>query len=139
MRAIPPYSLWLGNCRDARDPQLLRDSGIAAVVDLADIEPIAILPRDLIYCRFPISDGGDNARWLLRFAIQTVAQLLHANIVTLVACSAGMSRSPCIAAAALSLVTKQPPNQTLIQCIGTAAADVSPLLWHDVCAALVDE
>jgi protein-tyrosine phosphatase len=72
-------------------------------------------------------------------AIETVAQLLRANITTLVACSAGMSRSPCIAAAALSRVTGQPPNQALVQCVGGAAADVSPLLWHDVCAALVAE
>ncbi len=139
MRAVPPHSLWLGNSRDARDPQRLADAGIAAVVDLADNEPMAILPRDLIYCRFPICDGGDNARWLLQLAIETVAQLLRANIPTLVACSAGMSRSPSIAAAALALVTRQSPSEALIQCIGTAAADVSPLLWRDVCAALLDE
>ncbi len=108
-------------------------------MDLADNEPMAVLPRDLIHCRFPIFDGGDNERWLLRLAIETVAQLLRANIPTLVACSAGMSRSPSIAAAALALVTRQSPSEALIQCVGTAAADVSPLLWRDVCAALMDD
>ena len=55
---------------------------------------------------------------------------------TLVACSAGMSRSPALAAAAIARVESRDPNECLMECVEGGPADVSPLLWRDVVDAL---
>ena len=56
------YRLYVvaGSCRDVRDPSKLLEAGISAVVDLALNEPPAMLPRELVYCRFPLIDGFGN-------------------------------------------------------------------------------
>src|SRR5262245_49266571 len=69
MRQVPGRALWLGNAGDLRDARALLAAGIAAVVELADSEPLAVLPRELVRCRFPLSDGGDNPLWLVRLAV----------------------------------------------------------------------
>lgn len=46
--------------------------------------------------------------------------------------SAGMSRSPAIAAAALSLVTRHPLEDCLTSVLAGASHDVSPTLWSGV-------
>ena len=61
MHEIHPDLLWVGHALDVREPRPLFDAGIAAVVDVAFEEPPAQLPRGLIYCRFPLNDGGGNA------------------------------------------------------------------------------
>ena len=66
MRQINGRPLWLGNASDLRNTPLLFAAGIVAVVDLAGNEPPAALPREFVYCRFPIVDGGGNPVWLLR-------------------------------------------------------------------------
>src|SRR4051812_27081752 len=105
MRAIPGHPLWLGHVGDARDLRRVLSAGIRALVDLALNEPPAAVTRELVYCRFPLVDGAGTPPWLLRSAIQAVAGLLRGGIPTLVFCGGGMSRSPAIAAAALSLVS----------------------------------
>ena len=80
--------------------------GIEAVVELADSEQVAVLPRELVRCRFPLSDGGINPPWLLRMASDAVAALIRADIPTLVCCAAGMSRS----CASLLLVSPWPKS-----------------------------
>ena len=60
MRQVAGQGLWLGHTGDLRDPRTLLAAGIEAVVELADSEPLAVLPRELIRCRFPLSDGGVN-------------------------------------------------------------------------------
>lgn len=136
MRDIPPYPLWIGNAGDVRSVAGLIEHGIVAVVDLAANEPVATLPREFVYCRYPINDGADNPRWLLRAAIDTIGGLLRAQVPTLVACSAGMSRSPALTAAALARLETRDPQECLIECVEGGAADVSPSLWHEVVAAL---
>ena len=69
-------------------------AGIAAVVNLAAEEPSPVLPRSMIYCHFPLVDGPQTTRSVLRLAIQTVVSLLKKRVPTLVYCGAGMSRSP---------------------------------------------
>lgn len=95
MRQVPGRALWLGNAGDLRDARAVLAAGIAAIVELADSEPFAVLPRELIRCRLPLSDGGDKPAWLLRLAVESVAALLRASVPVLVCCSAGMSRSVC--------------------------------------------
>lgn len=82
MRIVADRRLWLGNPSDTANPQALFDAEIQAVVELADNEPPAILPRGLIRCRFPLSDGGDNAPWLLRLAADSVAALSRAGVIS---------------------------------------------------------
>jgi hypothetical protein len=127
--------LWLGNAFDLRDPRRLLNVGIEAVVDLAYEEPPAALPRDILYCRFPLNDGaGNRPEWLVT-AIETVGRLIQRHVPTLVACGAGMSRSPAVVAAALATVRRESPESCLRELTAGRAHDVSPAFWGDVCIA----
>ena len=135
MFQVPDYNLWLGNGGDVRNPRQVLDAGIAALVELGAEEPIVAMPRDLIYCRFPLVDGPGNATDLLRLSIQTIVVLLRANVPTLIYCNAGISRSPAIAAAALALVLQKKPEETLRRLADLHPLDVTPALWHEVIIA----
>jgi hypothetical protein len=137
MRQIPGRSLWVGNASDLREPKTVLGAGIEAVVELADSEPFAVLPRDLVRCRFPLSDGGPNPRWLLRLACTSVAALLQAEVPTLVCCAGGMSRSLCIAAGGIAVAEESPFDRSLALVARTGPADVSPALAVQVQTALV--
>ena len=113
MIEIHPDLLWLGNALEAREPKQLFDRGIRAVVDVALEETPATLPRSLVYCRFPLNDGGGNDKALLLQTVQTIADLLCRSVPTLIACSAGMSRSPTLAAFALAAHLDVGPAETL--------------------------
>ena len=104
MRQLDGYMLWLGHFGDVADTRTIIETGILVVVDLAREESPAILPRDFTYCRFPLTDGTGNSASLILAAVETVACFLRLNTPTFVYCSAGMSRSPCIAGAAIALV-----------------------------------
>ncbi len=90
------------------------------------------VPRGLIVCRFPIVDGGGNRPELLGLAIDTVASLIAAEVPTLVCCSAGMSRSPAVAALALATVGGEPPADCLKRIGLHHPHDVAPQLWADL-------
>ena len=77
-----------------------------------------------------VFDG--NAAELLSAAITTNILLICKQIPSLVACSAGMSRSPMIVAASLALVRGQSPDAVLRELIDGYPHDVSPPLWVDV-------
>ena len=126
MRRIADRQLWIGHAGDLRDARAILDAGIAAVVELADSEPHAVLPRDLIRCRFPLSDDGNNPPWLIRLAARSVAELLQAGVPILVCCSAGMSRSVCTGSAGLALVEEITFDEALKVVVGGGPADVSP-------------
>lgn len=132
MREAVAGTLWLGNAGDARDPAGVARAGIGAVVDLALEERPPAVPRSTIYCRFPIVDGGGNPPETLRLAVQTLCRLLSDGVPTLVCCSAGMSRSPAIAAAALGLVTDRSPEECLREIVAGHPHDVSAELWRDL-------
>ncbi len=126
MRRIAERSLWLGHAGDLRDVRAVLDAGVEAVIELADCEPPAVLPRVLIRCRFPLSDGGDNPAWLLRLAVESLAALLRSGVPVLVCCSAGMSRSVAVAAAGVSLTEGRTLAESLAVVVGSGPADVSP-------------
>jgi len=136
VRQVLEYPLWLGHAGDARDLRGLHAAGIAAVVDLALEEPTASLTRELVYCRFPLIDGAGNPGWLLQAAVETVAHLLRRDVPTLVACGAGMSRTPAVAGAALALVRGCRLAEGLTRVSQSGVADVSPALWADIEAAV---
>lgn len=132
IRNVHANLLHIGNALDARDLRLIYDAGIRAVVDLAINERPAQLGREIVYCRFPLNDGDGNSDALIILAIRTIASLIRHETPTLVACSAGMSRAPTIAAGAIALTTGRDPDDCLMQLINDAPNDVSPILWTHV-------
>ena len=136
MRQVADRALWLGHAGDLRDPRAVLAAGIEAVIELADSEPLAALPRDLVRCRFPLSDGGGNPPWLLRLASEAVAALLRAGVPTLVCCASGLSRSVCVAAGGVALAEGQGLRDSLPAVVGSGPADVSPGLLAQMTEAL---
>jgi protein-tyrosine phosphatase len=136
MRQVSPYTLWLGHDGDGTDFRLILEKGIQAVVQLAAEEPPLALPRELIYCRFPLLDGSGNDRKMLDLALTTVANMLEKRIMALVCCGGGSSRTPAVAAGALSMVYQESPDDFLKQIADSGPADVVPAFWNEVLAAL---
>jgi protein-tyrosine phosphatase len=137
MQQLTPHLLWLGHLGEGRNFQQLFDAGIKALVELAAEDMPSQPPREMIYCRFPLLDGADNDRAVLYLAVSTTASLLERRLPTLVCCGSGLSRSPAIAAAALSLVYQAPPEESLKQVARQHHTDVSPGLWNQL-VSLVD-
>jgi protein-tyrosine phosphatase len=136
MKQITPFPLWLGHAGDGRDFQRLAAAEIEAVVQVAAEEPAYLLPREIIYCRFPILDGRGNLPALLRTAIAAVIGLLENRLSTLICCGAGRSRSPAISAAALAICHQEPPSDWLKRIAEQHPTDVSPGLWQDILEAI---
>jgi len=136
MREVLSQLLWIGNARDARDVQGVLDLGISAIIDLALEEPPVSFPREIVYCRLPLIDGGENNPATLQTAIETVARFIQADVPTLVACSGGMSRSPAIAAAAMSKINSIRFAEAIEQIAATGPCDVAPGLWNEIQALL---
>ena len=124
--------LYIGDAISARDLKQIYDHDIAAVLDLAGNEPPAVLGRDIIYCRFPLADDDSNDDAIVSAAIICLRSLMDRQIRTLVACSAGMSRSPLVAAAAVSLWCHDSLSDCLARITTNAPHDVSPTLYSSV-------
>lgn len=136
MREVLSQQLWTGNAQEARDIQGLYELGISAVIDLAAEEPVITLPRELTYCRLPLIDGEENQLILLQTAIDVLVHFIQGDIATLVACSAGMSRSPAVAAGALSITNRISPEAALNTIAAKGPCDVAPGLWQQVLSLL---
>lgn len=132
MHELHPNLLWLGHAFDVREPRPLFDAGISAVVDVAYEEAPATLPRQLIYLRYPLNDGGGNEAATLRHVVQNVVDLMHSNTRTIVACSAGMSRSPTIAAFSLACFLGITPEAALERIAALKSLEINGQLWNDV-------
>ena len=132
MYEVLPGKLWIGNAGDARNPERLLTAGISAIISLAAEEPSPILPRSMIYCHFPLMDGTPDDQGNLNVAIQALASLLKNQVPTFVYCGAGMSRSPAVVAAAMSIVQGRNPDETLREVVARQPHDISPQLWKAV-------
>jgi protein-tyrosine phosphatase len=132
MNQIHPYLLRVGNASDSDDVKALFDQRIRAVVQLAYEDPPIQLPRELIVCRFPLIDGPGNRAETLRLAITTLTELLREQMSVLVACSAGVSRAPAIAAAALARFTGKPLSACLREVAQYRHADIHPALYEHI-------
>ena len=132
MREILQRKLWIGNAGDGRDPERLLAAGIVAVLNLAAEEPSPFLPRSMVYCHFPIMDGSQEGHGVLDVAIQSLVSLLKNQVPTLVYCGAGMSRSPAVVAAALSIVQGGSVDERLRDVVAGHPHDVSPQLWEAI-------
>ena len=129
-------NLWIGNASNARNLPELLANGIETIVDLAVEEPPMSGTRELISCRFPIADGAGNSQERILLAVETVSRLVSLGISTAVCCSPGMSRSPAIAAAALTRLNGGTLNEALEYLASSGPVDVSPLLLAELAAAL---
>jgi protein-tyrosine phosphatase len=136
MKRFPGLRLWVGSARDARDFRSLFDQSIQAVIDLALEELPAQLPRELLYCHLPLVDGPGNPPWLLRAAVQFTGSLITSQTNVLIACGMGMSRSPCIGAAALAYANGGKAEDYLTNLLATGVADMAPGLWKEVLETL---
>jgi protein-tyrosine phosphatase len=132
MREAVSGRLWLGNSGDLGNTANVLQAGIQAVIDLAVEQLMPSFPRTIMYCHFPVMDGQQELPAALQAAIETVAIMLRARIPTLVCCSAGMSRSPAVAAAALSIAAGGTPDDRLREIVRGQPHDVSPGLWDEV-------
>ena len=136
MREVIPEKLWIGNSLDARDVTAVLGFGITAIVDLA-IEELPIqFPRDVVYCRFPLIDGSGNQPAILRAAMEATARFLASGTPTLVACGAGMSRSPAIVAAAMAATEGIELTDALESLTTGHPHDVSPSLLAEISSML---
>ena len=129
--------MWIGHAGDLNNPREILNQGVQAIIELADNEPMAILPRDLIRCRFPINDGAEERLWLLRLATETTAALFRAKVPVLVCCSSGMSRSVCIAAGALVIAERVPLKTAVSLIANEGPTDVSPILFNRLQEAMM--
>jgi protein-tyrosine phosphatase len=132
MHQLFPNRLWLGKTPDARDVSVVLAAGITAVVDLGAEEAPIQFPRDIVYCRIPLVDGAGNRPELIRAAVDLTATLIKARVPTLVACGAGMSRSPAIVAAAIAETDGITLEAALEQITAGTAHDLSTSLWNQV-------
>ena len=95
-----------------------------------------MLPRDLISFRIPLIDGEGNSAESLTLAIRSVASLLASRVPALVCCGAGMSRAPCIVAAAMAIHRGVPASECLAEIGRLRPVDASSGLWRDVTSLL---
>jgi hypothetical protein len=133
MNEITPYCVWVGHAADGHAFEALFERGIQAIVQVAAEEAPIPVPRDMIFCRFPLEDGSGNDVDLLSLAITSVAHLVSRGVATLVCCGGGMSRSPAVVAAALSIIERRDPGSALKFVTQLHAADVLPGFWDEVC------
>lgn len=134
MNRIEPESLWIGHGGEETDLTPIYDRGIEALVVLAEEEPPFRTARDLITVRIPLIDGAGNPPARLDLAVGIVTALLQTRVPTLVCCSAGMSRAPAVAAAALARLRSGPLAGWLERVAAHHPSDVSPGLWADIVA-----
>lgn len=132
MHEIIPKLLWVGNAGDLHKPAAIEIAEIKAIVQVALAEQMPSLSRELLLSHFPIMDGSGNPRGIIAAALELTASLVRNRVVTLVCCSGGMSRSPCIAAGAMAMVRGTDPDEMLREIVQGRPHDVSPGLWESV-------
>ena len=132
MRRVDGFPLWIGTARDARDLKNVLSMGIEVVIDLA-LEEMPLHPtRELVYLRFPLLDGAGNSEWVLHAALAMLEECLRSKVPTLVACGAGMSRSPAVVAIAAAPSMGLKPKDVLLLIQKRGPIDVSPALWEEL-------
>ncbi|TKX54570.1 MULTISPECIES: protein-tyrosine phosphatase family protein [Halorubrum] len=94
--------IFVGTRSDAEDESLLRDRGVDAVVSLTHDDPDT---GSVARVDTPMTDGPQNEYSAFVDAVETVVARREAGQRVLVHCSAGASRSPAVAAAAMTRLT----------------------------------
>lgn len=94
-------NLYYGGLEDAGDSAPYREREIEHVIQLTYEPPGSGYPKDVEVHTFSMMDGPQNDEATFRAAVSKIVEILEANATVLVHCSAGRSRSVCVAAAAL--------------------------------------
>ena len=136
MVEVPDTNLWLGNAADLRDIPRMLQHGVTAIVDLAIEEQVPTIPRATNYCRFVLTDDGENDAATILAAIKAAAAFLAGGHPTAICCSAGLNRSVCIGAAALAYNIHSNPARLLEMLAEIKHIDVNPALWNQVVGIL---
>lgn len=138
MLNIPNTNLWLGNASDLRDISSMLNLGITAIIDLAIEQPLPTMPRMTNYCRFVMTDDGENDPATILAAISTATAFANRQHSTAICCNAGLNRSPSIAAATLSRLSSDTPAQCLERIAALKRIDVNPALWNQIVDVLAE-
>jgi atypical dual specificity phosphatase len=96
-------NLFVGTTADATDESTLRAHDITVIVSLTASSPTENVSPEVTLVEVPMMDGPRNSREAFETAVDAVESRLAAGDRTLIHCSAGASRSPAVAAAALAL------------------------------------
>ncbi|WP_338739398.1 dual specificity protein phosphatase [Haloplanus salilacus] len=96
-------NLFVGTAADATDESTLRAHEIEVIVSLTATNHAGNVPAELTLVEVPMMDGPQNSQDAFETAVDAVVSQLAAGEKTLLHCSAGASRSPAVAAAALAL------------------------------------
>lgn len=138
MLNIPNTIVWLGNASDLRDIRAVLDHGVTAIVDLAVEEPVPEMPRTINYCRFTLTDDGENNPANIRAAILATSAFVAGGHTTAICCNAGLNRSPSVAAAVISRLSGDSPTRCLELVARVKHIDVNPALWNQIVGVLSD-
>ncbi|TKX73625.1 protein phosphatase [Halorubrum sp. GN11_10-6_MGM] len=111
--------LFVGTASDAEDESLLRNRGVDVVVSLTHDDPNtgAVARVDI-----PMLDGPRNEYGAFADAAEAVVERREAGRRVLVHCSAGASRSPAVAAAAMTRLTDRDLGEAFERVLGRRAA-----------------
>lgn len=132
MIRIANTNIHLGTAADLRDIRSVLNAGVTAIIDLAIEEPLPTIPRVTNYCRFVITDDGENDPGIIQTAIQTAFGFLSNGQTIAICCNAGLNRSPAIAAAVVSKINQCEPADALKLVGKTKHIDVNPALWRQI-------
>ncbi|MEM9352127.1 MAG: dual specificity protein phosphatase [Planctomycetota bacterium] len=132
MTEIHAGMLWVSSRAGLNDLRMLHDQGVSAVVDVALEEQPCGLPREFVYLRYPLNDGAGNNRSMLKLLLRSVFGLLDSGTPTAVACSAGLSRSPTVAAFGLAHVLSIDPAEAIERIADKKPVDIKDSLWAEV-------
>ena len=95
--------LFVGTVDDAGATERLHERGITTIVSVIRGAPAGGYPADVTVVTVPMLDGPQNDLERFEQAVSHVLSVLQTDESLLVHCSAGASRSPAVAAAALAL------------------------------------
>jgi predicted protein tyrosine phosphatase len=117
--------LYVGAIDDAGDQSRLAEHRISVVLSLTHAEPETGFPADVTVVRLPMMDGPRNDHQTFVRAVNEAVTRWEAGNRVLVHCSAGASRSPAVAATAVSLSTDR-TLETAFQQLKERRAAVEP-------------
>ena len=106
--------IFVGTESDAGDQSLLRKHGVDVVVSLTHSKPET---GDVTRVDIPMVDGPQNSQEAFAEAVETVIEHRKNDQSVLIHCSAGASRSPSVAAAAIAHLTGKDLNEGFNQII----------------------
>jgi protein-tyrosine phosphatase len=98
-------NLFVGTAADATDESTLNAHDISVIISVTATSHAGNAPAEVTLIEVPMMDGPQNSQDAFETAVAAVMSRLAAGDRILPHCSAGASRSPAVAAAALALHT----------------------------------